>query len=103
MEILFLTHPLCSRSFLESLKVNTEPLPGIEKTGKVRGLILTLKGEPGGQTAPYDFYSRYFAPWVGVAEDPVTGTLYLKSGRFNLGIGGIKQLATHLGAVLLGL
>ena len=65
---------LCSRSFLESLKVNTESLPGTEKTGKVRGLILTLKGEPGGQTAPYDFYSRYFAPWVGVAEDPVTGT-----------------------------
>ncbi|GAB1295186.1 Phenazine biosynthesis-like domain-containing protein 2 [Apodemus speciosus] len=64
------------RSFLESLKVNTEPLPRIEKTGKVRGLILTLKGEPGGQTAPYDFYSRYFAPWVGVAEDPVTVVHY---------------------------
>lgn len=64
------------RSFLESLKVNTEPLPGIEKTGKVKGLILTLKGESGGQTTPYDFYSRYFAPWVGVAEDPVTGSAH---------------------------
>lgn len=65
---------LCPRSFLESLKVNTEPLPGIEKTGKVKGLILTVKGESGGQTTPYDFYSRYFAPWFGVPEDPVTGT-----------------------------
>lgn len=64
------------RSFLESLKVNTEPLPGIEKTGKVKGLILTLRGESGGQTIPYDFYSRYFAPWVGVPEDPVTGSAH---------------------------
>ncbi|XP_038954336.1 phenazine biosynthesis-like domain-containing protein isoform X3 [Rattus norvegicus] len=64
------------RSFLESLKVNTEPLPGIEKTGKVKGLILTVKGESGGQTTPYDFYSRYFAPWVGVPEDPVTGSAH---------------------------
>ncbi|XP_048194858.1 phenazine biosynthesis-like domain-containing protein isoform X2 [Perognathus longimembris pacificus] len=60
------------RSFLETLKVNTENLPQIENTGKVKGLILTLKGEPGGQTQTFDFYSRYFAPWVGVAEDPVT-------------------------------
>ncbi|MCP6565372.1 hypothetical protein NL503_28785, partial [Klebsiella pneumoniae] len=56
-----------NRSFLESLTVNTETLPQIENTGKVTGLILTLKGEPGGQTPAYDFYSRYFAPWVGVA------------------------------------
>ncbi|XP_040588102.1 phenazine biosynthesis-like domain-containing protein 1 isoform X3 [Mesocricetus auratus] len=61
-----------NRSFLETLKVNTEPLPQIEKTGKVKGLILTLRGEPEGQTPQYDFYSRYFAPWVGLPEDPVT-------------------------------
>lgn len=23
----------------------------------------------------YDFYSRYFAPWVGIPEDPVTGKM----------------------------
>ncbi|EPY83770.1 phenazine biosynthesis-like domain-containing protein isoform a [Camelus ferus] len=61
-----------NRSFLESLKVNTQNLPQVENTGKVKGLILTLKGEHGGQTQEFDFYSRYFAPWVGVAEDPVT-------------------------------
>ncbi|KAM4852648.1 phenazine biosynthesis-like domain-containing protein isoform 2-T5 [Thomomys bottae] len=64
------------RSFLETLKVNTQNLPQIEDTGKVRGLILTLKGEPGGQTQAFDFYSRYFAPWVGLAEDPVTGSAH---------------------------
>ncbi|XP_064344192.1 phenazine biosynthesis-like domain-containing protein isoform X3 [Camelus dromedarius] len=65
-----------NRSFLESLKVNTQNLPQVENTGKVKGLILTLKGEHGGQTQEFDFYSRYFAPWVGVAEDPVTGSAH---------------------------
>ncbi|XP_024417169.2 phenazine biosynthesis-like domain-containing protein isoform X1 [Desmodus rotundus] len=64
------------RSFLEKLKVNTQNLPQVEKTGKVKGLILTLKGQPAGQTQAFDFYSRYFAPWVGVAEDPVTGSAH---------------------------
>uniref|UniRef100_A0A8C0ZLF6 Phenazine biosynthesis-like domain-containing protein n=2 Tax=Castor canadensis TaxID=51338 RepID=A0A8C0ZLF6_CASCN len=66
------------RSFLETLKVNTENLTQVENTGKVKGLLLTLKGEPGGQTGAFDFYSRYFTPWFGVAEDPVTGQ---KEGR----------------------
>ena len=34
-----------------------------------RGLIVTAEGP-----APYDFVSRYFAPWVGMNEDPVTGS-----------------------------
>ncbi len=36
---------------------------------KVLGVIVTL-GDP---TKEYDFISRYFAPWVGIPEDPVTG------------------------------
>ncbi|XP_012579082.1 PREDICTED: phenazine biosynthesis-like domain-containing protein [Condylura cristata] len=64
------------RSFLENLKVSTQNLPQIENSGKVKGLILTLKGQPGGQKKGFDFYSRYFAPWVGVAEDPVTGSAH---------------------------
>ncbi|XP_069913247.1 phenazine biosynthesis-like domain-containing protein [Oryctolagus cuniculus] len=64
------------RSFLENLKVNTSNLLQVENTGKVKGLILTLKGEPGGETHAFDFYSRYFAPWYGVAEDPVTGSAH---------------------------
>lgn len=64
------------RSFLENLKVNTSDLLQVENTGKVKGLILTLKGEPGGKTHAFDFYSRYFAPWFGVAEDPVTGSAH---------------------------
>ncbi|XP_074152686.1 phenazine biosynthesis-like domain-containing protein [Sminthopsis crassicaudata] len=64
------------RSFLENLAVNSGNLTQVENTGKVRGLILTLKGEGSGKPQGYDFYSRYFAPWVGVAEDPVTGSAH---------------------------
>ncbi|XP_010604036.1 phenazine biosynthesis-like domain-containing protein [Fukomys damarensis] len=64
------------RSFLETLKVNTANLTQVENAEKVKGLIVTLKGELAGQTQAFDFYSRYFAPWVGVAEDPVTGSAH---------------------------
>ena len=36
---------------------------------KITGIIVTSKGE-----GFYDFSSRYFAPWVGINEDPVTGS-----------------------------
>ncbi len=36
-----------------------------------RGLMVTAAGDP-----PYDFTSRYFGPWVGINEDPVTGSAH---------------------------
>ncbi|MGP3592221.1 PhzF family phenazine biosynthesis protein [Vagococcus sp. WN89Y] len=36
-----------------------------------RGVAVTAPGE-----AEYDMVSRYFAPWVGVNEDPVTGSAH---------------------------
>ncbi len=36
----------------------------------VRGVIVTARGDD------YDFVSRFFAPGVGVAEDPVTGSAH---------------------------
>lgn len=39
----------------------------------VRGVIVTAAGEPG---AGHDFVSRFFAPGVGVPEDPVTGSAH---------------------------
>ncbi|KAG8001474.1 Phenazine biosynthesis-like domain-containing protein 1 [Nibea albiflora] len=61
----------CDRSVLTSLKIDPILLQSSEKTGKVKGLILTMKGSPDSQPG-YDFYSRYFAPWNGITEDPVT-------------------------------
>uniref|UniRef100_A0A8C9FRP7 Phenazine biosynthesis like protein domain containing n=1 Tax=Pavo cristatus TaxID=9049 RepID=A0A8C9FRP7_PAVCR len=61
------------RSVLEELQVRAQHFLSAEKTGKVKGLILTLKGKSNGKDKGHDFYSRYFAPWYGVLEDPVTG------------------------------
>jgi len=36
-----------------------------------RGVIVTAEG-----SGAYDFVSRYFAPWMGVDEDPVTGSAH---------------------------
>ncbi|MBR2691179.1 MAG: PhzF family phenazine biosynthesis protein [Aquamicrobium sp.] len=39
-------------------------------TLKLQGLVITGKGDG------YDFVSRYFAPGVGIPEDPVTGSIH---------------------------
>jgi predicted PhzF superfamily epimerase YddE/YHI9 len=45
----------------------------IDTSDMVRGVIVTILG---GQDTSYDFISRYFAPWVGIPEDPVTGSAH---------------------------
>ncbi|NXK05916.1 PBLD protein, partial [Herpetotheres cachinnans] len=64
------------RSVLEELQVSAQCFLSAEKTGKVKGLILTLKGNSSGKHKGHDFYSRYFVPWYGVLEDPVTGSAH---------------------------
>ena len=51
---------------------------GAHSSGVVRGVIVTLQGTESNGCVDscgtmYDFVSRYFAPWVGIPEDPVTG------------------------------
>ncbi|GBE94088.1 PhzF family phenazine biosynthesis protein [Nostoc cycadae] len=43
------------------------------KTLPVHGVIVTSKAYPGSE---YDFVSRFFAPAIGVDEDPVTGSAH---------------------------
>ena len=40
--------------------------------------------------SPYDFVSRYFAPWIGIDEDPVTGSAHCCLGPY-----WGKRLAKH--------
>ncbi|XP_063163643.1 phenazine biosynthesis-like domain-containing protein isoform X1 [Candoia aspera] len=61
---------------LEKLKVDAQKLLLADKTGKVKGLIVTVKGDRRENHESYDFYSRYFAPWNGISEDPVTGSAH---------------------------
>lgn len=70
-----------TRKQLESLTPDISSMMAAEVTGKVKGVIVTLKGntENGAVSSDgetYDFISRYFAPWNGIPEDPVTGSAH---------------------------
>ncbi|KAJ8393269.1 hypothetical protein AAFF_G00063410 [Aldrovandia affinis] len=68
----------CDRSLLTSLQPDSADLLHSESSGRVKGVIITWKGPPAAQPG-YDFFSRYFAPWNGIPEDPVTA--FQCSGR----------------------
>jgi PhzF family phenazine biosynthesis protein len=55
-----------------------------------RGLIITARSEKPG----IDFVSRYFAPWIGINEDPVTGSSHTILGPY----WGHKLHKTHMTA-----
>ncbi|XP_055027214.2 phenazine biosynthesis-like domain-containing protein [Misgurnus anguillicaudatus] len=83
----------CERSKLTSLKPEADALLRNESTGKIKGVIVTMKGAPTAQPG-YDFYSRYFAPWVGILEDPVTGSAHtVLAGYWSEKLGKKKMLA----------
>lgn len=44
-----------------------------------RGVAVTAKADDGSE---YDFVSRYFAPWIGINEDPVTGSAHCALGPY---------------------
>lgn len=54
--------------------------PDFQALGKidVRGVIATARGDG----KPYDFVSRFFAPAVGINEDPVTGSAHCTLAPF---------------------
>ena len=59
-----------TRTQLETLRPSPQAMLS-SHAGKVKGVIVTVKGKD-----KYDFLSRYFAPWVGIPEDPVTGSAH---------------------------
>ncbi len=56
---------------------NLKPNFNLLKTLPVRGIIVTSKA-----TEEYDFVSRFFAPAVGIDEDPVTGSAHCCLGPY---------------------
>ena len=54
--------------------------PDLNAIGKlpVRGVIVTARS----QAPEFDFVSRFFAPAVGVTEDPVTGSAHCALGPY---------------------
>ena len=62
----------------EDIVREAKPDFSLLQTVPVRGIILTSRA----QTAGFDFISRFFAPKVGVNEDPVTGSAHCTLGPF---------------------
>ncbi|XP_064601111.1 phenazine biosynthesis-like domain-containing protein 1 [Liolophura sinensis] len=75
-KLLLRLHDNVSREFLENLKVDTQQLMKCQLTTEVRGVIVTVIGSAHKEIKAYDFISRYFAPWNGIPEDPVTGSAH---------------------------
>lgn len=60
---------------VETLQPNFELLRQLSAPLQMRGVIVTARAPRG---ADYDFSSRFFAPAIGVAEDPATGSAHTK-------------------------
>lgn len=70
---------------LGALRPMPSQLPSLHSSGLVRGVIVTVKGSSADGDRGcirYDFGSRYFAPWVGVDEDPATGSSHTVLGPY---------------------
>ncbi|XP_035222460.1 phenazine biosynthesis-like domain-containing protein 2 [Stegodyphus dumicola] len=74
-----------TRGQLEQLKPKDSEL--LAAVSDVIGVAVTLKGlgkddclDSDGNS--YDFMSRYFAPWFGVSEDPVCGSIHCALGPY---------------------
>jgi PhzF family phenazine biosynthesis protein len=62
---------LATEPEIKNLSPNFETMKNVEAEEEILGVIVTAKGSP-----PYDFISRFFAPGVGINEDPVTGAAH---------------------------
>ncbi|XP_072534417.1 phenazine biosynthesis-like domain-containing protein 2 [Salminus brasiliensis] len=65
----------CHRSAFTTIQPEAGDLLRHEDGSKFKGVIVTMKGDSTSQVK-YDFFSRHFAPWHGVLEDPVCGSAH---------------------------
>lgn len=61
-----------------ALQINSESLMKVSFPSnlEVKGIIVTAQSSSSPTFSQYDFISRYFAPWNGINEDPVTGSAH---------------------------
>ena len=69
---------LASESVVRDVQPDFRRLAGVP----MRGVMITAAGRPSAASPQYDFVSRFFAPAVGVDEDPVTGSAHCCLGPF---------------------
>ncbi len=56
---------------VRNLKPDIDAMGGMALPFEVKGVSVTSEASGG-----YDIVSRFFAPWLGIGEDPVTGSLH---------------------------
>ena len=80
-----------TRAQLESLSPDPRRLEELERSGRVKGVILTVRS----QEPTYHFLSRYFAPWNGIPEDPVTGSAHTVLAPYWAEVLGTKEMVAR--------
>lgn len=75
----------------QAVRALTPHLPAFGKV-KAGGIIVTAEADAG---EPYDFVCRYFAPALGVEEDPVTGSIHTALAPFWAKRLGKSSLISH--------
>lgn len=70
---------LADTQLVSELCPDYQALLAVETMAAYRGLIVTAAGAGDGD---YDFISRFFAPWIGINEDPVTGSAHTVLGPY---------------------
>ncbi|MEO1354064.1 MAG: PhzF family phenazine biosynthesis protein [Cyanobacteria bacterium J06635_15] len=81
----------------EAAVLNLQPDFAKLKSLPVQGIIVTAqpKARPSDSSSEYDFVSRYFAPAVGIDEDPVTGSAHASLGPYWQAKLGKSALLAH--------
>ncbi|XP_071830055.1 phenazine biosynthesis-like domain-containing protein isoform X2 [Apostichopus japonicus] len=96
-ELLLRVPDSCTREELEKMSPNPAAMMAAYKTGEVMGVIITLRGSQENGAVDedgrvYDFISRYFAPWNGIDEDPVTGAAHTVLSPYWSNVLGKKEM-----------
>ncbi len=74
---------LMTQQQVENLKPDIKAMHAAHTEGKLVGVIITASGFVGIKPdAKHDFYSRFFGPWAGIDEDPVTGSAHSVLGPY---------------------
>ncbi|KAH9494860.1 hypothetical protein Btru_015844 [Bulinus truncatus] len=76
-----------TRDHLENMKPCISAMTSASPGDIVKGVGITIKGSVENGCIDlrgncYDFISRYFAPWLGVPEDPVTGAWHTVAAAY---------------------
>ncbi|KIY95088.1 phenazine biosynthesis-like protein domain containing [Monoraphidium neglectum] len=68
-----------TRAQLEAIRPDFGAMVAAVGEGAARGAIVTARGDGGDD---YDFYCRFFGPWVSIDEDPATGSAFCVLGPY---------------------